>query len=223
MIKNYRINESKATMESMGAEELTTEELLSIILGNQEKAAKILHQEDALFKATQDDLKHLVRQDYDSLKNVGNLTKNETARIFAAIELGKRIANMPNTEAKRISSPGDAAQHLMAGLRYATHEKFVVVLLDTKNHVMKTKQISEGSLSSSVVHPREVFAPAVTAHAASIVVAHNHPSGNTHPSQQDKDLTYALTEAGTVLGIPLIDHLIIGDGTYYSFKEHGDI
>ena len=172
MIKNYRINESKATMESMGAEKLTTEELLSIILGNQEKAAKILHQEDAVFKATQDDLKYLVRQDYDSLKNVGNLTRNETARIFAAIELGRRIANIPNTEAKRISSPGDAAQHLMAGLRYATHEKFVVVLLDTKNHVMKTKQISEGSLSSSVVHPREVFAPAVTAHAASIVVAH---------------------------------------------------
>jgi DNA repair protein RadC len=111
----------------------------------------------------------------------------------------------------------------MGRLRNETHEKFVVLLLNTKNRIIKTEQIAEGSLTSAVVHPREVFAPAVVAHAACILVAHNHPSGDPYPSAEDRSLTHALEEAGNVLGIPLLDHLVIGDGRYYSFKEHGDL
>ena len=97
------------------------------------------------------------------------------------------------------------------------------MLLNTKNRVIRIKQIAEGSLTSAVVHPREVFASAVTAHAACILAAHNHPSGDPYPSTEDRNLTKALEEAGNVLGIPLLDHIVIGDGRYYSFKEHGDL
>jgi DNA repair protein RadC len=111
----------------------------------------------------------------------------------------------------------------MGRLRHETHEKFIVVLLNTKNRVIQIQQIAEGSLSSAVVHPREIYAPAVVNHAACVLVAHNHPSGDPYPSDEDRRLTASLEDAGRVLGIPLLDHVVIGDGRYYSFKEHGGI
>ena len=111
----------------------------------------------------------------------------------------------------------------MGRMRNDSHEKFAVVLLNTKNRVIRVQQIAEGSLTSAVVHPREVYAPAIVNHAACIIVAHNHPSGDPYPSTEDRNLTTALEKAGDLIGIPLLDHMIIGDGTYYSFKEHGDI
>ena len=153
---------------------------------------------------------------------VGNkLTERQELSLLSAIELGKRLNGCGAFEMRvRLASPGDAASYLMSMLRHETHEKFVVVLLDAKNRVMSTRQVSEGSLTSAVVHPREVFAPAVVMHAASILVAHNHPSGDPEPSKEDKQLTEALEKAGELLGIPLLDHVIIGDGRHYSFKEH---
>ena len=220
MAKDFRIAESMETMESIGANAVTTEDLLAIILNSREKAARLLHQEKTLFVSQLDGIHCLARnQDFDALKYLGGLSKAEAARILAAIELGKRIANASALETDHITSPGSAAQLLMDRLRNETHEKFIVVLLNTKNRVIRIKQIAEGSLTSAVVHPREVFAPAV---------AHNHPGNfgelcDPYPSPQDRSLTTALEEAGNVLGIPLLDHIVIGDGRYYSFKEHGDL
>ena len=109
----------------------------------------------------------------------------------------------------------------MPRLRYAAKEQFVVILLDAKNKVIGTEVVSEGSLSTSIVHPRDVFQPAILQNAAAIVVAHNHPSGDPTPSSEDRELTQTLLEAGRALCIPVLDHLIIGDGTYYSFEEDG--
>lgn len=222
-MKNYRIAESMEHMQNYGPNGITTFELLSIILGNSDKASKLLHQEETLFSTSQDGLKCLAGQDFDGLKFLGNLTKTEAARILAAIEIGKRIAYASTSNMEHITSPGDAAQLLMGKMRNLTHECFVVLLLNTKNRVIRVKQIAEGSLTSAVVHPREVFAPAVIAHCGSILVAHNHPSGDPYPSTEDRNLTRALEEAGNIIGIPLIDHLVIGDGRYYSFKEHGEL
>ena len=222
-MKDYRIAESMEHMQNYGPNGITNFELISIILGNSEKASKLLHQDETLFSPTQDGLKCIASQDFDGLKFLGDLTKTEAARILAAIEVGKRIAYASTSDMEHITSPGDAAQYLMGKMRNLTHECFVVLLLNTKNRVIRVKQIAEGSLTSAVVHPREVFAPAVTAHAASIIVSHNHPSGDPHCSQQDLSLSHALEEAGNVLGIPLLDHVIIGDGRYYSMKEHGDL
>ena len=196
-----------------GVKAQTNAELLSIIIGNADKAEKLLAGYESIESG-------LARQDYENFINE-SLTKKEAQRLIAAIELGKRIAE-GNNDTCRITSPGAAATYLMPKMRHETHEKFVVLLLNTKNRITKLQQISEGSLTSAVVHPREVFAPAVTNHAAAILVAHNHPSGDPYPSQQDKQLTESLNKAGEILGIPLLDHVVIGDGCYYSFKEHGD-
>ena len=221
-MKDYRINESVEAIENYGATTVSTEALLGVILNNSEKAKCLMHKEDSLFAGQLDGLKGLLGQDIDGLKYLG-LNKTEAARILASIELGMRIARLEANEPKRISCPGDAAQYFMQRIRHETHEKFYVMMLNAKNRITKVKQISEGSLTSAVVHPREVFAQAVTAHAACILVAHNHPSGDPCPSVDDRKLTKALVEAGEVLGIPLLDHVVIGDGRHYSFKEHGDL
>ena len=145
----------------------------------------------------------------------------KAATILAALELGKRVASAGQQAKIKIDSPQSGADILLPRLRYERHEKFLVVLLDSKNQVLRIEQISEGSVNSSVVHPREVFAPALLHHAAAILVAHNHPSGDPKPSCEDKELTQSLAETGKIMGIPLIDHLVIGDGIFFSFREQG--
>ena len=224
MANDFRICESMETMETMGASAVTTEDLLAIILGNREKAHKLLHQDEILFTGVKDGLSCIAGEDYDGLKYRGGLSKTEAARIVASIELGKRIAYASASDMEHITSPSDAAKYLMPRLRYETHERFYVLLLNTKNRIIRVKQISEGSLSSSVVHPREVFNACVTSHAACFIASHSHPSGtDPYPSTEDRNLTRALEDAGNVLGIPLLDHIIISGGKYFSFKEHGDI
>ena len=169
------------------------------------------------------------------LAKVKGLGPAKAATILAALELGKRIAAAGSQVKLKIESPqkgacllytSDAADQigaviLLPRLRFEQHEKFLVLLLDSKNQVIRMVQVSEGSVNSSVVHPREVFAPALLYHAAAILVAHNHPSGDPKPSQEDKELTRSLNETGIIMGIPLIDHLVIGDGIFFSFREQG--
>ena len=108
----------------------------------------------------------------------------------------------------------------MPRLRYAVREQFVVLLLNSRNRVIGAETVTEGTLTGSIAHPREVFKAAILAHAAAVIVAHNHPSGDPEPSDEDKEITRQLVRSGEVLGIPLLDHVIIGDGCYYSFQEY---
>lgn len=205
-----------------GAEILTNAELLSVLIGTGSKnksALEIAHEltaDNGLYRHVAKC--HKVEELY--CKGLG---KAKAAKILAALELGKRVACASAVESEQITSPNDAAQYLMGRLRNETHEKFLVMLLDTKNKIINTEQISEGSLNGSVVHPREVYAPAIVAHSACILVAHNHPSGDPRPSYEDRKITEILDKTGDILGIPLMDHVVIGDGCYYSFKEHGDL
>ncbi len=109
----------------------------------------------------------------------------------------------------------------MEEMRYYKKEYFKIILLDTKNNIKKISEISVGSLNSSIVHPREVFSEAVANSAASVILVHNHPSGESEPSREDISLTNRLNECGKILGIKILDHIIIGDGVFYSFKEEG--
>ena len=198
-----------------GEKTQSTEKLIEIIIGNEKKAKKIIENYETLEDA-------LGKKNYETLLTAG-LTKGEAQRLIAAIEIGKRIAASDTEVRNHITSPGDAAKFLMPRLRHGTHEEFLTILLNTKNRVIKTERIAEGSLTSAVVHPREVFASAIVNHAAAILVAHNHPSGDPYPSSEDRHLTTSLEEAGKTLGIPLMDHIVIGDGRYYSFREHGEL
>lgn len=197
-----------------GAAGLSNSELLAILIrtGTQKRSALRIAEELTASSGLYQNI---------ALAKVKGLGPAKAATILAALELGKRIAAAGSQVKLKIESPQKGAEILLPRLRYEQHEKFLVLLLDSKNQVIRMEQVSEGSVNSSVVHPREVFAPALLYHAAAILVAHNHPSGDPKPSQEDKELTRSLNETGIIMGIPLIDHLVIGDGIFFSFREQG--
>jgi DNA repair protein RadC len=208
-------------MMAYGPQALSTTELMAILIGsgNKEHSALDIARE---LTVNNKKIKELAMiNSVAQLTHIPGLGLAKATLILAALELGKRIMQADSLEQLKISSPTEVAKLLMPRLRYEHNEHFLVVLLNSKNKVMALKQVSEGSLSSSIVHPREVFSPAVEFHAAAILVGHNHPSGDPSPSKDDKVLTEALVETGKILGIPLLDHVIVGDGRYYSFKAEG--
>ncbi len=206
-----------------GPEALTIPELLAIILRTGTKDKSVLDLAGEL-AGTSHKLREITKPEYrDELLKVRGLGPAKAAMILAALELGKRISWTGLEDRQRVTTAREGAELLMPRLRFANTEHFLVVLLDTKSKVISVREISRGSVNASLVHVREVFAPAVLHHATAILVGHNHPSGEVAPSKEDKDFTKELVKAGAVLGIPVLDHLVIGDGLFYSFKEHGDL
>ena len=158
--------------------------------------------------------------DAHELMEVNGIGEAKACIILAAVVLGRRIGQVRNPGRPMISSPADVDRLLRGRIANLDRENFVVVLLNTKNEVIGTPLVSVGTLSASLVHPREVFKPAIRASAASVVLAHNHPSGKVEPSLEDREVTRRLGESAEILGIEVLDHVIVGDG-YYSMKEHG--
>ena len=157
----------------------------------------------------------------DELCSTQGVGPAKAAQLKAAVELGRRSMAVPLSTGMRISSSAELFRHFHPGLRDLKHEIFKVVLLDAKNAVLKEATVSKGSLTLSVVHPREVFALAVRESAAGILLLHNHPSGDPLPSPEDRQLTDRLVAVGRLLGIRVLDHVIIGDGRYVSFADEG--
>ena len=220
-IKEIPLNDRpREKMAANGAAVLTDAELIAILLrtGTAEKSAIDIASEMTADGGLYKRLAGITR--LNELTNIKGLGQAKAATVLAALEIGRRIASAKPIEKIHLSCPQDVADFLMPRLRYAAKEQFVVILLNGKNKVIGTEVVSEGSLSSSVVHPREVYAPAMLHHAAAIMVAHNHPSGDPKPSFEDEEITRMLSRSGKVLGIPMIDHVIIGDGNYYSFLEN---
>ena len=215
------VKEIKETISKYGSQTLSQSELLLLLLGrNGCKKLERFNSSDDLFHSGMPVYKRLATMSVGTLMYYG-FTEIEALRLNAAFELAKRLVSADSTKLQSISSPEDGVSILMPLLRYETHEKFVIVLLNSKNNVLGIRVISEGSLNSSVVHPREVFHEAIVNHAASIICAHNHPSGDPTPSNEDLSLTNTLAESSKFIGIPVIDHIVIGDSIYFSFKEHG--
>jgi len=160
----------------------------------------------------------LSAREISKIKGIGAA---KAVTVAAAVELGKRLGLFTGAERPIIRSPQDVADLMMPQLRYENKEKFIVVLLSTKNHVLASPTVSIGSLNASVVHPRELFREAINYSAAALILVHNHPSGDPAPSQEDIDLTAKMNEAGRLLDISVLDHVIIGDGKYVSLKEKG--
>ncbi len=157
----------------------------------------------------------------DELCAIPGVGSAKAAQIKAAIELGRRVLAAPLSTGTRIRSSTDLFKHYHPHLRDLRHEIFKVILLDAKNTVIREETVSEGSLTLSIVHPREVFTLAVRESAASVILLHNHPSGDPSPSPEDHQLTARLVAAGEVLGIRVLDHLVVGDGRYVSFADQG--
>lgn len=203
-----------------GAESLSTAELIAIILGSGSKTKPILQ------------LAHEIIARFGGLRQLGEATLSElleikgiglakAVQLKAAINLGVRAAKQVSTLKYRIEHPTHAYYLIKDQIENEKREFFIVILQDTKGYVICHEVVSIGSLSQALVHPREVFYPAIRHKAASLIVAHNHPSGDPTPSPQDLHLTKVLVEIGTLLCIPLQDHIIIGQQTYTSLRQQG--
>ena len=166
-------------------------------------------------------LQGLANRGLDELCAIPGIGLAKAAQIKAALEIGKRALSTPLTTGVRIGASRDLFTHYYPLLRDLRHEVFKAVLLDAKHCMIRDATVSEGSLTLSIVHPREVFNLAVRESAAAIIFLHNHPSGDPQPSVEDRTLTDRLVAAGEVLGIRVLDHIVIGDGKYVSFADNG--
>ena len=211
-------------MLTNGAQTLSNSELLAILLRSGTKNDSVLRVAERLLKKYEElgvaGLANLGPQELSKIKGIGPV---KAVTIVAAIELGKRLSSLASADKPVIRAPGDVANLLMARLRYEPREHFIIVLLSTKNHVLATPTISIGSLNASIVHPRELFREAINHSAAAVILVHNHPSGDPTPSSEDILLTRKLVDAGKILEIHVLDHIIIGDNKYVSLKEKGII
>lgn len=203
-----------------GPEILSDAHLLAILLrtGRRDSSAvqvamEVLHRVGSLAALAQSGMEELCR--------IPGIGPAKVAQLKAALELGKRAMATPLSTGTKISSSADVFRQFHSLLRDLKHEIFKVILLDAKNAIIKEVTVSEGSLTLSIVHPREVFALAVRESAAGVIFLHNHPSGDPTPSVEDRRLTDRLATAGEVLGIRVLDHMVIGDGRYVSFADEG--
>lgn len=221
-LKNVPLYERpRERLLSAGAASLSDTELLAILLrtGTEEETA---HQLAQRLLATFQDLRGLSNASIEELTALRGIGPVKAAELHAAFELGRRLYVTAGRQ-KRVSIrlPRDVADLMLPELSGLTQEHFVCLFLNTKNHVIGKKTIFVGSLDASIVHPREVFKEAIKRSSASVICLHNHPSGDPTPSREDIQITRVLREAGELVGITLLDHLIVGDGRYVSMKEQG--
>ncbi|MFQ5599533.1 MAG: DNA repair protein RadC [Candidatus Krumholzibacteriia bacterium] len=200
------------------ARHLSNQELLTRVLdGFGGGGARVV----SLFLDHFGNLRGLAQATHAELLRIPGARIEDALRIEACLELGRRMVYGRPLRRRVVDGPEDVAKLLMPALRDLDREHFVAVLLTTKNQVIDVVTVSIGSLSASLVHPREVLKPAIQASAAALVVAHNHPTGVPTPSREDVEFTQRLGRCSDILGIRLLDHVIIGDGTYESLRASG--
>jgi DNA repair protein RadC len=207
-------------LERSGPESLTTPELLAILFRTGTAKRNAVQLAEELFRSL-GGLSGLATASLDELSTVNGVGRVKAIEVKAAVELGKRLSATSEEAKPVIRSPDDVAKLMMAELRYETREHLCALILDARNQVRYTRCISTGTLTESLVHPREVFREAIRFSAAAIVLVHNHPSGDPSPSPEDIATTKRLIEAGKIMGIDVLDHIVIGDGRWCSLKERG--
>jgi DNA repair protein RadC len=205
-----------------GAEQLSAAELVAIILrtGSAKRTAIDLAKE---LLVTYEDLRGLAKASLVEIAQCSGIGQAKAVQLKAAFELGRRVLTSNPYQQPTIRKPQDIFDLLKAAFQDLDREHFKVIHLNTKNQVIKIETSAIGVLSSSPVHPREVFKEAIRMSSAGLILAHNHPSGDPSPSQDDLLLTIRLREAGDLLGIQIIDHVIFGDNRYVSLKERGQL
>jgi DNA repair protein RadC len=204
----------------VGAAALGDNELVAIVLAHGQARASALDLANAVLEQA-GGIGGLARTRFDELKRVRGIGAARAAQVLAAVELGRRTVARAARERVQVTSPRGVAEFLIPLYGNRPVEQFGVMLLDTKHRVLRTTVLSVGTLDASIVHPREIFREATVAGAAAIVLFHNHPSGDPEPSREDVRLTDRLVAAGVLMGIDVVDHIILGDGRYYSFREKG--
>ena len=205
-----------------GAAALSEAELLALILrtGDAASGTSALDQARGLLSSF-GSLAELGRATTAELSRQRGIGPAKAAEIQAVFELARRFASTPLLPGDRFGSAAEVFRHFHQRLRDHKKELFLALLLDNKNRILREVQISEGSLTASIVHPREVFAPVVRESAAAVLFIHNHPSGDPTPSREDLDITARLRQAGELMGVKVLDHIIIGREGYVSLADRG--
>ncbi|MGB1250118.1 MAG: RadC family protein [Candidatus Promineifilaceae bacterium] len=203
-----------------GAQALSSAELLAIILRSGTAGQNVKYLAEALVNYFSG-LPGIARASVQELQSLEGIGPAKAAQIKAALELGRRLMTTAPEEKPAIQSPADAANIFMTEMAFLMQEHLRVMLLDTRNRVMRVETIYKGSLNTAVVRVAEIFRPAIKDNAASIVLAHNHPSGDPSPSAEDVRMTRQVIKAGALLKIDVLDHVIIGNNRYVSLKERG--
>lgn len=223
MSNNLKINEipsSERLREKLlcyGGNYLSNEELLAIILRTGNKDSNVVELSYRIIHSV-GGLRGLFKASAKELMEVKGVKEAKATQILAMCELYRRFKASEISQVK-ITKPSDVADLVLDELRMLQQEVLIVVTLDTKNKVISKKEVFKGGLNSSLIHPREIFKEAVKESAASIIICHNHPSGDPTPSNDDINITIRLKECGKMMGIELLDHLIIGDNRFISLKE----
>lgn len=203
-----------------GPNSLSNQDLLALILRTGSQKESVLQLSQKLLQHF-DGLRLLKDASLEELTSIKGIGSAKAIQLLATFELAGRISNMKDEDRYVIRSPEDGSKFLMNEMRFLSQEHFVCLYLNTKNQVLHKQTIFIGSLNASIVHPREIFKEAFRRSAASIICAHNHPSGDPTPSREDIEVTKRLGECGKIIGIELLDHLIIGENKFVSLKEKG--
>lgn len=208
-------------MQLQGKEALTDAELFAIIFRSGTRTINAVGLAEQMLRRNLNEapLVSLYQDSLLELQEIPGIGQVKAAQVHAVLELSKRISKQRHAQEVKITCANVVANLYMEDLRHLKQEFFKVIYLDTKNKIINDENISIGSLNASIVHPREVFKNAVKKSANSIIIMHNHPSGDPAPSREDIDITRRIRKAGELLGIALLDHIIIGDHRYISFKE----
>ena len=209
-----KVDRPREKLLKYGAKKLNNAELLAIILSKGKRGENVVELSKKILKKIS--LDKFLNLQLNDLKNISGVGQVKAAQIVAALELGKRLL-IKNTN-NSIITPKDIWNELK-DIRSKNKEYFIAFYLDVRNYVIKKETISIGTLNASLVHPREVFEPAVRNLAAQIILSHNHPSGDPSPSEEDIKLTRQLLAAGKILGIEIIDHVIVSEKGFVSMKE----
>lgn len=206
-----------------GVDGLSNPELLAILLRTGTKGENVISLSTRLL-SNLGDLDGILDASLEDIKAIKGIKDVKACQIIALSELFKRFKTLRSkNNLFKVSSPKDIAELLINEMSYLNQEVLKLILLNTKNNIIKMENIFKGSLNSSIVHPREIFREAVKYGSANIIITHNHPSGDPTPSREDINITNRLKECGEIMGIKLLDHLIIGNNRYFSLKEKGII
>jgi DNA repair protein RadC len=201
----------------LGPEALSAQEILALILGRGVRGESVMVTAQKLLSKF-GSLQGIADSSVEELSEINGIGPAKATQLKAAFELGRRLEATPSEGKAQVKSPEDVVNVVGGRLKGKKREYFLTLLLDTRNRLIRVATVSMGSLDSSIVHPREVFKEAISASAASVIFVHNHPSGDAEPSEDDIELTRRLVEAGKVLGIAVLDHVIVGDGVFMSLK-----
>lgn len=220
-VANQMIDGPRERIKSQGVTVLSSSELVAAIIGTGSKDVSVMELSRQLVESLAEGLPSLESIGFEELTAIKGIGTSKACQLMACIELGRRVYSAKQQMTTRITNPSDIASLLMTELRYKKQEIFKVIYLNTKNHIIGIETITVGTLNASLVHPREVFSKAIRRASYAIVLAHNHPSGNPEPSPEDIHLTERMVQAGELLGIQVLDHVVIGNGIHCSLKERG--